>query len=84
MGFIRHQEERLAARLLRWQYEKHGQPLPGEGALNARAAQLVDEAHRIGSERGRNILEILHELVADLMKSAGSGSSSRPDGPDKG
>jgi hypothetical protein len=68
MGFIRQQEERMAMRLLSWQYQKTDTPAPAEAELERRAAALVDEAHRIARRRGRNVVSILKELVEDLKK----------------
>jgi len=68
MGFIRHQEEKLAAKFLRWQYEKQKLPLPAEADLMTQAARIVDEAHRIARERGGNLFEIMKELVRDFLK----------------
>jgi len=68
MGFIRLQEEKLAARFLRWQYEKQKLPAPAESDLKRLAAGIVDEAHRIGRERGGNLLDIMKELVQDFFK----------------
>jgi hypothetical protein len=68
MGFIRNQEEKLAARFLRWQYQKQGLAAPAEEQIRRHAAQIVAEAHRIGRLRGGNLLEIMQELVADLLK----------------
>jgi len=68
MGFIRHQEEKLAAKFLRWQYEKQRLPLPSEVDLMTQAARIVDEAHRIARERGGNLFEIVKELVRDFLK----------------
>jgi hypothetical protein len=68
MGFIRQQEEKLAARFLRRQYEKQGLPLPAESDLQRLSARVVDEAHRIGRERGGNLLDIMKELVQDFFK----------------
>jgi hypothetical protein len=68
MGFIRHQEEKLAAKFLRWQYDKQKLPLPSEADLMAQAARIVDEAHRIARERGGNLFEIMKELVRDFLK----------------
>jgi hypothetical protein len=67
MGFIRNQEEKLAAKLLRWQYEKQKLPLPAEADLMTQKARIVDEAHRIARERGGNLLEIMKELVSDFF-----------------
>jgi len=68
MGFIRHQEEKLAAKFLRWQYEKQKLPLPSEVDLMTQAARIVDEAHRIARERGGTLFEIMKELVRDFLK----------------
>lgn len=68
MGFFRKQQERMAVRLLTWQYQRLKIALPSEGELQARAVALVDEAHRIARERGRNVLSIMKELVGDLKK----------------
>jgi hypothetical protein len=68
MGFIRQQEEKLAARFLRWQYEKQSLPVPAESDLKRLSARVVDEAHRIARERGGNLLDIMKELVQDFIK----------------
>ncbi len=68
MGFFRQQEERMALRLLTWQYQRLKIALPSEDELEARAIALVDEAHRIARDRGRNVLSIMKELVGDLRK----------------
>ena len=68
MGFIRQQEERWAQRLIEWQHEKHHVPLPSRAALEQQAKALVEDAHRIAHERGRNVWGIMKETVADFMK----------------
>jgi hypothetical protein len=68
MGFFRQQEERMAVRLLTWQYQRLKIVMPSQDELEKRAVALVDEAHRIARERGRNVLSIMKELVADLKK----------------
>ncbi len=68
MGFIRQQEEKLAVRFLRWQYEKQKTPTPAESDLKRLAARIVDDAHRIGRERGGNLLDIMKELVQEFFK----------------
>ena len=65
MGFIRRQEERLAMRLLAWQYQKKNLPVPVIEELHRQAGKLVDDAHRIARERGRNVMAILKEMVSD-------------------
>jgi len=68
MGFIRRQEERLAIRLLTWQYQRMNMPIPGMTELERHAAKLVEDAHKIARERGRNVVGILKELIADIRK----------------
>ncbi len=55
MGFIRQQEERLALRLLTWHYQRMNITLPDQTELETRASKLVEDAHRIARERGRNV-----------------------------
>jgi hypothetical protein len=68
MGFFRNQEEKLAARFLRWQYEKQKLPAPPEADILQQAGRIVDDAHRIARERGGNLLDIMKELVQDFLK----------------
>jgi hypothetical protein len=68
LKFIKEQEKKLALRLLAWQYQKRELSLPGEAEMERRAAALVDEAHRVARERGRNVVAILRELAADIKK----------------
>lgn len=67
-GFIRRQEENMAMRLLAWQYQRLNLPMPVSSDMERRAAELVDDAHRIARERGKNVLVILKEIVADIKK----------------
>ena len=67
-GFIRQQEENMARRLLNWQYARLKFDIPPDAEMQRRAAQLVDDAHRIARERGKNVLAIMKELVGDLKK----------------
>jgi len=68
MGFIRQQEEKLAVRFLSWQYEKLKKPIPDEAGLASEAARIVEEAHRIARERGRNVVSIIKDLIAEIKK----------------
>jgi hypothetical protein len=68
MGFIRQQEEKLALRLLTWHYQRINIALPDDAELESKASKLVDDAHRIARERGRNVMTIMKELVEDLKK----------------
>lgn len=67
MGFIRQQEEKLALRLLAWQYQRVNQPLPPAAELRSMAARLVEDAHRIAKERGSNVVSILKELAREIV-----------------
>ena len=68
MGFIRQQEEKLAMRFLSWQYEKLKKPIPAEDVLERQAAQIVAEAHDIARKRGRNVMTIIKDLIAEIKK----------------
>jgi hypothetical protein len=68
MGFFRQQEERLAIRFLTWQHQKLNKPIPDDAELKAQAAKIVQEAHRIARERGRNVIAIIKDLVNDIRK----------------
>lgn len=68
MSFIRQQEKRLAVRLLIWQYQRMNIPVPAMEELEQQAARLVEDAHRIARERGRNVISILKEMIGDLTK----------------
>ena len=66
MGFIKQQEEKLAVRLLTWRYQKMNITVPAMSELERQAAKLVDDAHKIARERGRNVMSIMKDLVDDL------------------
>ena len=68
MGFFRQQEERLAMRFLNWRYQKLDMPVPADAELKLQAARIVEEAHRIARERGRNVVAIIKDLVEDIKK----------------
>ena len=68
MGFIRQQEENLAAKLLRWQYQRMNRIPPDGAVVKQQASKIVDDAHRIAKEKGRNVVAIIRELVDDLRK----------------
>ena len=68
MGFIRQQEEKLAVRLLTWRYQKMNKAVPPMLELQRQASNLVEDAHRIARERGRNVISIMKDLVDDLKK----------------
>jgi hypothetical protein len=66
MGFIRQQQERLAVRFLQWQYQKMNLTAPAAPELERQARKIVKEAHQIARNRGRNVLVIMKELIADI------------------
>ena len=68
MSFFRQQEKRLALRLLIWQYQRMNIPVPAMEELEQQAARLVEDAHRIARERGRNVISILKEMIGDLKQ----------------
>jgi hypothetical protein len=68
MGFFRQQEERLTMRFLTWRHQKLNIPVPDDAELKLQAAKIVAEAHRIARERGRNVIAIIKDLVADIKK----------------
>ena len=68
MGFIRQQEEKMAVRLLTWRYQKMNITVPTMPELERQAAKLVDDAHKIARERGRNVISIMKDLVEDLKR----------------
>ncbi|MBU0992914.1 MAG: hypothetical protein KJ737_10515 [Proteobacteria bacterium] len=67
-GFIRKQEIRMTVKLLKWHYERQKLNLPDSGYLDKQAAGIVDEAHRIAKERGKNVVEIVKDLIKNLKK----------------
>jgi len=68
VSFFRQQEKRLALRLLIWQYQRMNIPVPSMEELEQQAARLVEDAHRIARERGRNVISILKEMIGDLKQ----------------
>jgi len=68
VGFIRQQEEKLALRLLTWRYQKMNITVPAVTELQQQASKLVDDAHKIARERGRNVISIIKDLVDDLKR----------------
>ena len=52
MGFIRRQEEKLAARLLQWHQQQQADGPLSPVELSQKASLLVDEAHRVARHRG--------------------------------
>ncbi len=55
-------------RFLTWRHQKLNIPAPDDAELKLQAAKIVAEAHRIGRERGRNIIAIIKDLVEDVKK----------------
>ena len=68
MGFFREQQEKLAMRFLIYQHKRMNLPLPPMSQIHAQAVSIVNEAHRIAKERGKNVMGIIKELVEDIKK----------------
>jgi len=68
VSFFRQQEKRLAVRLLIWQYQRMNIPVPSMEELQRQADRLVEDAHQIARERGRNVISILKEMIGDLKQ----------------
>jgi len=68
MGFIRRQEEKMAARLIQWHLQQQSSSPLSPEELAHKAAALVDEAHRVARHRGKNVFAIMKDMVADIMK----------------
>ena len=68
MGFIRHQEEKMAARLIQWHLSQKGLPPLASDELAQKSTHLVAEAHRVARRRGKNVWSIMKEMVAEVMK----------------
>jgi len=55
-------------RFLTWQYQRMNLPVPPGPLLEKQAAKLVDDAHTIARQRGRNVVAIMKELAEDIRK----------------
>ena len=66
MSFVRRQQERLVMRYLIWQYQKRNLPLPDQIELEGQARNIIEEARQIARKRGRNLMAIVKDLIADL------------------
>ena len=55
-------------RFLTWQYQRMNLPVPPSPLLEKQAAKLVDDAHAIARQRGRNVVAIMKELAEDIRK----------------
>lgn len=68
MGFWRQQEEKMAARLLQWHFQRQGEKEPEGENLARMASDLVSKAHQVAKKRGQNVVVIIKELVDDLRR----------------
>lgn len=55
--WLEDKEKLLAKSVLKWKLSKDGVPLPDERTLDSGAEEVVREANRIITERGRDILK---------------------------
>ena len=68
MGFFRQQQEKMAMKYLIWQHQKKNIPIPPISQLQQQAVNIVNDAHKIAKERGKNVLGIVKELAEDIKK----------------
>ena len=68
MGFFREQQEKMAMKYLIWQYQRMNIPIPPISQLQQQAIKIVNDAHKIAKERGKNVLGIMKELAEDIKK----------------
>lgn len=67
-GLIRKQEVALAKKLLAWKFKNSSMALPNETTISAHAEKIVADAHKMATERGCNVLEIIKDKVNDFKK----------------
>ncbi len=72
MGFFRQQQEKMAIKYLIWQYQRINIPIPPISQLQRQAIKIVNDAHKIAKERGKNVLGIMKELAEDIKKDKSS------------
>lgn len=80
MGFFRRQEEKLAIRLLAWQYLHSNQPMPAYSVMEQQAARVVEDAHRIAREKGGSVVSILKDLASQMGKPVKPKTGPKQDG----
>jgi len=68
MGFFRQQQEKMAMKYLIWQHQRMNIPIPPISQLQQQAVKIVNDAHKIAKERGKNVLGIMKELAEDIKK----------------
>ena len=69
---VRDTENRMAGSLLKWRYTKEGKKIPDEQDIERQSRQVADEARRIITRRGKNILKELKKAYRG-MKDEGNG-----------
>jgi hypothetical protein len=68
MSYFREQQEKLAMKYLIWQHQKKNIPIPPISQLHQQAVQIVNDAHQIAKERGKNVLGIMKELAENIKR----------------
>lgn len=58
----------MAARLIQWHLSQKALPPLSPEELAQKSSALVDEAHRVARQRGKNVLAIMKDMVADVLK----------------
>lgn len=66
ISFLTKQQERLAERFIRRQYQKQGVSVPDDVTISIQAAKMVNDAHHIVKIRGGNIWAILKKMGEDI------------------
>lgn len=51
----RNTEVKVTESILRWKYRKEGKRVPEDGDLRTQSRDVADKAHKIISQRGKNI-----------------------------
>ena len=76
-GFIRKKEIAFAKKLLVWKYEKAGMKAPDDAVLAAYAEKIVDDAHVVARQRGKNVWEIIKDTVRDFKNKMQDGGGPK-------
>jgi len=86
MGFFRNQEENLAARFLRWQYEKQKLPAPPESDIQQQAGRIVEQGltERILAAPEHPYTRALLDAVPSIDPGRRRRRPARPVGPADG
>ena len=65
---IRSAEKELTKGLIKWRFKRAGQVPPDEETLDRGSEKVVDEAHRVIKERGKNIFDEFKQAKKEFLK----------------